>query len=228
MDTPTTQPSSTPNGDSSKPSDREVKVFLPYSSSWSPSNIELPDSIYEPTLADLKTTVNEIEEKNQYNSILRTKAERERDRLNKLSKFQKVLMRVRFPDRVELQGTFLPTEGPAELYAFVKESLAHNHPFYLFTTPPRKKLPNDKKKNFLDLSFVPATLVHFSWESNQEVQTYLKPSLLELQEEKHPVLDPLLPPPNNSVPPSAAPEPKPKTATTSNKTPAWFLQGKKI
>jgi len=44
------------------------------------------------------------------------------------------LIKVRFPNRVELQATFHPLEKAEAVYKVVKESLAHpDRPFYLCT-----------------------------------------------------------------------------------------------
>ena len=94
---------------------------------------------------------------------------REKDRLKKIGNFVKVrcplpsyvyvvpkantykkktIIRIRFPNRVELQGTFHPREKPTSIVAFIKERLEHpDLDFYLcklvpFPTPlPLFSLP---------------------------------------------------------------------------------------
>jgi hypothetical protein len=48
------------------------------------------------------------------------------------------IIRVRFPDRLLLQGSFLVLEAVNDLYAFVAEALVQTRKFELFMAPPRQ------------------------------------------------------------------------------------------
>lgn len=85
--------------------------------------VDLPDEFYETTVEDLIRNA-EIEKKmklewERENATLRTREQRERDRQRKWAKFTKCLVRIRFPDLTELQGTFGSLETMGAIYEFV-------------------------------------------------------------------------------------------------------------
>lgn len=119
-------------------------------------------------------------------SFMRTKAVRERERVQKLSKFKKCYIRVRFPDRLELQGTFYPQEGTSHISQFVRDALVQpDLPFYLYTTPPMTRL--SESENIRDQGFLPASMVHFGLPLGVTAQSPLiKPEYLKDIQEKLP------------------------------------------
>jgi hypothetical protein len=90
--------------------ERNVAVFAPSSVPFDARSIDIPDDFYEITTADLRLNAAIQKQKKKEQELvqgnLRTKEMRERDRIKKLSKYKKCFIRIRFPDRTELQGTF--------------------------------------------------------------------------------------------------------------------------
>jgi hypothetical protein len=79
-------------------------------------------------------------EKQESQTMLKTKEMREREKRAKGLKYKKTMIRVRFPDRTEIQAKFLPRESIQHLIDFVKQQIAVDLPFYLFISPPPTKL----------------------------------------------------------------------------------------
>jgi len=115
---------------------------------------------------------------------------RERDKAKKWAKYKKCFIRIRFPDRTELQATFGPLEKPAVLYAFISESLREenrNVEFHIYTIPPKTIINSDKDTNFRDLGFLPAALIHFGiTEGSQMQMPFLREDLTNKIAEKLP------------------------------------------
>jgi len=108
---------------------------------------------------------------------------REKERIERLAKFKKCTIRIRFPDRIELECVFLPEEKLDRLFEFVASCLLIPvTKFYLFTTPPRSLLDKDCQLNFRDLGYLPATLVHFGFEEGDQISTsrLVKPEVLKV------------------------------------------------
>jgi len=146
--------------------ERELRVRPPSDKPFNPKDFEVPESFYELTQEDYKMAMDSIKANKarlEEESLMKTKEMREKERLQRIPKYRKTLIKVRFPNRVELQATFHPLEKAEAVYKVVKESLAHpDRPFYLFTTPPKQRL--DRTKSLLSLVMVPAAIVYFSWE----------------------------------------------------------------
>lgn len=74
-------------------------------------------------------------------------------------------MRVRFPDHMIIQATFKGTDKAEDLYSFVQSALRYpEKPFYLYISPPVRKISPNAGRLVLDLQFTHRTLVNFSWE----------------------------------------------------------------
>jgi len=229
--------------------DRNPQVFAPSSVPFDPRSIDIPDDFYEVTAQDFKQNALIMKERKkkeqQQNSVLRTKEMRERDKAKSLSKYTKCFIRIRFPDRSELQGTFGPHEKPAAIYAFVLESLREENrtvEFHLYTIPPKNIISADKDIIIRDLGFLPAALIHFGITEGAQMQMpFLREELTKSIAEK-------LPPPEIYIPkteqtivsiqvqheestepkvPQPAPTEPTEEETETKKLPAWFSKGKK-
>jgi len=87
----------------------------------------------------------------------------EMEKRKKEAKFSSVLIRIRFPDGIEIQGRFKGSNKVKILYKFTNEVLkSHDKPYYLYTTPPVKKL--DMNASLFDLGLCPHAIVYFSFE----------------------------------------------------------------
>jgi len=225
-----------------EPCPRCVQVFAASTKPFNVASIEVPEDFYHISSDDMKKIVAakqaEKREEQQRTSVLMTKEMRERKKTQQLRRFRKTYIRVRFPNRMELQATFWSTETNQHLIDFVKSSLANPElKFYLYTTPPPKHL--DAKANFKAQRFLPAALVHFGLEQGETVTgNFLKQELLDSASVK-------LPPPSvKYVSAADAPNPivgvkkptpapskkRPRQATDEKKKwelPTWFKLGQK-
>ncbi|NXA24571.1 ASPC1 protein, partial [Ibidorhyncha struthersii] len=114
---------------------------------------ELPDEFFEVTVDDVRKRLAQLQSERQVlflgatevapypfveQTPLMTKSLREAQLKEKLERYPKVVLRVRFPDRHVLQGFFHPSETVGILKDFVRSHLADaDLPFYLFIAPPR-------------------------------------------------------------------------------------------
>ncbi|KFP42416.1 Tether containing UBX domain for GLUT4, partial [Chlamydotis macqueenii] len=104
---------------------------------------ELPDEFFEVTVDDVRKRLAQLRKaQKQWKRLeegpLMTKSLREAQLKEKLERYQKVVLRVRFPDRHVLQGFFRPRETVGVLRDFVRSHLADaDLQFYLFIAPPR-------------------------------------------------------------------------------------------
>ncbi|XP_064478996.1 tether containing UBX domain for GLUT4-like isoform X2 [Ornithodoros turicata] len=78
--------------------------------------------------------------------------------VQKARTYSSALLRIYFPNRLVLQGTFLPQERVADVMDFVRGFLQHpNQDFYLYTSPPKTVL----EPGCTIVNLVPAAVVHF-------------------------------------------------------------------
>ncbi|XP_062976254.1 tether containing UBX domain for GLUT4 [Elgaria multicarinata webbii] len=140
---------------------------------------DLPDEFFEVTVDDVRKRLAQLqnERRRLEEAPLMTQAQRETQIKEKLERYSKVVLRVYFPDRHILQGFFHPSETVGALRAFVKSHLADPEiPFYLFITPPRSILSDDKVTLF-QANLFPAAVVYFGSEKHNDY--YLRLDFLE-------------------------------------------------
>jgi tether containing UBX domain for GLUT4 len=170
--------------------DRETKVLMASDTPFDISQFEFPPSFYAHTPDDMAEAMKQqraVKAKQEADqAVMKTQAMREKERLQRLARYKRCYIRVRFPDRTELQGTFLPTEQTTDVMEFVREALREpNLPFYLYTTPPPTKLSDTK--NIRDQSFLPAAQVFFGLPQGVQAPTpFLKEEFLREIKEKAP------------------------------------------
>lgn len=128
-----------------------------------PFTIEEPgEEFFEVTLEDAKYLAadyqrqrKELEERPLETDHLRRLRE-----MRKARQYSSALVRVYFPDRLVLQGTFLPEEKVADVADFVRGFLrCGSQDFYLYTSPPKTVL--DPGLSLIEANLVPASVVHF-------------------------------------------------------------------
>lgn len=88
------------------------------------NQVELPEDFFNVTKEDLdremRARTERKRQEEQDKSHLKTREMREMERVQRLKKWNKTMIRIRFPDRVELQANFLPNER-----TYVKLTLKH-------------------------------------------------------------------------------------------------------
>jgi UBX domain len=100
------------------------------------------------------------------NAPLMTKKMRDAEQAKKMSRFRKVLIRVRLPDRTSIQGTFVPQSRVRDVIKFVRDALRDPTAvaFHLFVVPP-KQILTDLDATLWSQGLVPAALINFGIES---------------------------------------------------------------
>lgn len=140
--------------------DRGVKVLAP---SPKTASFSLPPEFYTVTAEELKREQQLRTEAVERNSILRTKAMRERDEIRELRRYRYTLLRIRFADGLILQGTFTVGETLQSVRDFVAEHLENNWLPFVLSTATGHRLSTPESTLF-DLKLVPAAIVNFAWE----------------------------------------------------------------
>ncbi|KAJ1128725.1 hypothetical protein NDU88_007100 [Pleurodeles waltl] len=153
------------------------------------SSEDLPDEFFEVTVDDVRKRLSQLKSERQRltEMPLMTNALREAQKMEKLERYPKVVLRVLFPDRYILQGFFHPEETIGAFRDFVKSHLEDaSVPFYLFITPPRTLL-NDESETLFQANLFPAAVVHFGSEvirdhylKQQQLDSIVSPSVADL------------------------------------------------
>lgn len=90
---------------------------------------DLPDDFFELTIDDARKILRDVKKQRNGtdNAPLMTSAlrnlEDSKKQLRQLNKYKKAIIRVQFPDRTVLQGTFAPVDTIGDVVKFVKEYL---------------------------------------------------------------------------------------------------------
>ncbi|KAA0712279.1 UBX domain-containing protein 6 [Triplophysa tibetana] len=165
--------------------DRQPQVFRP---SQHAMHFELPPDFYNLTPEELKKEQQLKSEVVERNAMLRTKAMREKDEQRERRKYSYALLRVRLPDGIILQGTFLAWEKVAALYQFVRDWLENGWQPFELMAPGGQKLKDDESMALNECNLAPAALLTFSWDAavladiaaaGGKTAVLLKPALFE-------------------------------------------------
>lgn len=142
---------------------------------------DLPDDFFDLTIDDAKRIIRDVkrQQQNMANSPLMTSALRKledsKNQLRQLNKYKKAIIRIQFPDRTVLQGTFTPIETISDVIQFVREYLDDRSvQFYVYSTPPKEIL--EESKSLVQLGFVPGAMIHFGTD-NVKSRNYLRKDL---------------------------------------------------
>ncbi|XP_034189041.1 GDI interacting protein 3 [Osmia lignaria lignaria] len=160
--------------------DRNLQVLLPTQAS---KRTELPPNFYSLTPEEIKREQQLRTEAVEKNQMLRTKAMRERDEKQRLRKYKYSLIRIKFPDDLILQGTFLVHEKFQNVVNFVSENLIKaERPFSLKKLAGPTFNQDSFDKTLLELELFPAALLVFFWQHTADTESagYLKEELLGL------------------------------------------------
>uniref|UniRef100_A0A673IS65 UBX domain-containing protein 6-like n=1 Tax=Sinocyclocheilus rhinocerous TaxID=307959 RepID=A0A673IS65_9TELE len=139
--------------------DRQMQVFRP---SKHATHFQLPPDFYNLTAEELKREQQLKSEIVERNTMLRTKAMREKDEQRERRKYNYVLLRVRLPD---VNSTFLAWERVAALYQFVRDSLENGWQPFELMAPGGQKLKDEEELALNECNLAPAALLTFSWDA---------------------------------------------------------------
>uniref|UniRef100_A0A8C8MGB4 UBX domain-containing protein 6 n=1 Tax=Oncorhynchus tshawytscha TaxID=74940 RepID=A0A8C8MGB4_ONCTS len=159
--------------------DHQPQTFRP---SPNAMRFELPSEFYNLTAEELKREQQQKSEAVEKNTMLRTKAMREREEQRERRKYNYTLLRIRLPDGNILQGTFLAWDKVSVLFQFVRDSLVDGWQPFELVAPGGHKLREAQELALNECSLVPAVLLTFSWDAAVQADisaALLKPVLLK-------------------------------------------------
>lgn len=145
---------------------------------------DLPDDFFELTLEDARALYRDLKRKRaeMEEAPLVTNAQRSLEEskrvLSQLNQYRQTVIRIYFPDRTVLQGTFLPLETISTVMNFIQGHLENPEiEFYLYTTPPKNILKPEMR--LVEAGCVPSTIVHFGTKNNASFccKTYLREAI---------------------------------------------------
>ncbi|BGP51943.1 hypothetical protein JCM10450v2_007903 [Rhodotorula kratochvilovae] len=168
--------------DPSKSRAFEYRFYAPSSSSAahaaaSRSFLDLPESYFQPTPVELQQAYagqvkrrEDLTDRPLLTQKLRDQQLAAHDRA-KAARWPHTRIRVRFPDRSQLEGVFPSSDKLVHLYEFVRIALrddVRDCPFLLYQSPPRTEYrrgaPAYKGKSLLDLQFTPSSALYLKFE----------------------------------------------------------------
>ena len=158
----------------------DLLVFLPPPKDVMPKQIELPDSFFRLSPAEMKALVGSQQARSRQlqDAPLMTRAMREREEELKRQKHPKTRIRVRFPNRYTVQANFWSGERVSSLYKAIESVVSSERKFVLYVTPPHQNL--DENVSFWDSKLAPASLVYFNWADGQIDGEFLTKEALSL------------------------------------------------
>ncbi|RUS75236.1 hypothetical protein EGW08_017001, partial [Elysia chlorotica] len=154
------------------PCDRETILFdgnEPLSPENTSQQTDLSDDFFEVTKNDVKTMYRDLQNaaRRFEDQPLLTSAMRAERLESMFDGYDRIVIRVQFPDRSVLQGLFRPREPVSALRSFVRENMENkNDKFYLYTTPPKQVLKDDKSSLAVS-KLAPAAFVHCGCETHR-------------------------------------------------------------
>ncbi|XP_054645240.1 UBX domain-containing protein 6 isoform X1 [Dunckerocampus dactyliophorus] len=141
--------------------DRQAQAFR---ASDGATRFELPPEFYSLTAEELKREQQQRSDLVEKNSMLRTKAMRERDEQRERRKYNYTLLRIRLPDGNLLQGTFYAWDRLSVLFAFVRDSLVDGWQPFELIAPGGHKLHESSDVALAECNLVPAALLSLAWD----------------------------------------------------------------
>jgi UBX domain-containing protein 6 len=96
----------------------QIQVFFPVPGSAA-AETDLPDSFYNLTGEEIRNEAKMRRERLERSRLLIPKSYKEKQALSARQKYKQAIIRVHFPDRVILQGVFLPGETTDSLYEVI-------------------------------------------------------------------------------------------------------------
>lgn len=168
-----TGPSSTPST-----SGREIRVFLPPSSSAPVTIPPISDDELKPTASELKSAFRSsplLHHGPDAPLLTRALREREEARLglhaSRNRSYPSIRIRVRFSDRTMIESTFHESDTIESVYQLLDAALdddARAKPVVIYTSPPKTEYRrHDRKvqgKTLRELGLIPSAVVSLRWE----------------------------------------------------------------
>lgn len=180
--------------------DRQLRVFHAASENLA-AKMELPDSFFELSAAELRQEAGARRKKAEDSQLLIPKSSREKMAAARKRRYKAAIIRIQFPDGVILQGMFLPREPTSAIHEFVSSSLRDPGNRFDLVVPGQSKsqiIPayangGTKIPTLEEADLVPAALLKFQY-SEAEALTFtgLRTDLLAAIEPLSSITLPLL------------------------------------
>ncbi|XP_006459206.1 hypothetical protein AGABI2DRAFT_149377 [Agaricus bisporus var. bisporus H97] len=228
--------SSQPPAESSQPGPL-FKVFKP-TDSQPRLPPPLPDEYFVPTAADLKDAQSTLTARTKalVDAPLQSRAVREAAEKSKRDRWPLTRIRIKFPDRTQLEKVFESTDKIKSVYAFVRELLKDDVKpikFILYQSPPKRDFkvsdPKVKALSLSELQLSPASILLLRFE--EESLNHVNVTAPLLPEVLSKAIDLPIPPAPESVSQKPSPTPIANSSSTAskplsgNKIPKWLKIG---
>ncbi|GAV66669.1 UBX domain-containing protein/PUB domain-containing protein [Cephalotus follicularis] len=170
--------------------DRQIRVFFSVPESIA-AKIQLPDSFYNLSLAELEREDGMKKKKMAESQLLIPKSYREKQAKAARKKYSRTVIRVQFPDGMVLQAVFAPWETTTTLYELVSSALKEPGLQFELLHPvvvKRRVIPHfpaagERAMTLDEEDLVPSALIKFRpVETDSVVFTGLCNELLEISE----------------------------------------------
>ncbi|KAK5663467.1 hypothetical protein OQA88_3896 [Cercophora sp. LCS_1] len=158
-----------------------IGVFsAPSSSTPAAAQVQVDDSVYEPTIAHAQLRQQQLLARSQ-NTRLKSDAELAADAAEaaaKLAKVTKVSIKVRFPDQTSAQWDVNPEHTGAFLYQAIRGVMSHpNQPFKLVMSVTHTAILDNEKKLIADYLLKGRELLNLVWEDAASAEARKVPFL---------------------------------------------------
>lgn len=140
---------------------RDTTVLTPTAGPQPPP--VLPQAFFNITKEEIKKEQQIKSEVVERESMLRTKAMREKEEIKARRKYKFCLIRIRFPDNYMVQGTFGVYESLAAVMEWVTDCLETPLPFQLNDSVTGAKL-EESDVTLIELGLVPTAVIAFAWD----------------------------------------------------------------
>ncbi|KAK8459755.1 hypothetical protein SEVIR_2G208600v4 [Setaria viridis] len=170
--------------------DRQIRVFFSVPGSSVADN-DVPDSFYNLSGEEIRNEARMRRERLEQSRLLIPKSYKEKQALAARQKYKQAVIRVQFPDRVILQGVFLPGEATGSLYEFVASALKQPGLEFelIFPAVPKPRVvphfpkPGERSRTLQEEDLVPSALLKFKPKETDSVMfTGLLDELLQASE----------------------------------------------
>ncbi|CAJ0587439.1 unnamed protein product, partial [Mesorhabditis spiculigera] len=139
---------------------RDTKVYIISPGSRVPLP-ELPPDFFEMTAAELAREQQMRKEQAERMTTLRTREMRERDATLRNYKYKYTLIRLRFPDRLILQGTFGVYEPVRAIREWASKHVAH--PAVPFSLQSANTVLSNDEAQLGQAGLAPCAVIHLDW-----------------------------------------------------------------
>ncbi|CAG9864464.1 unnamed protein product [Phyllotreta striolata] len=160
--------------------DRNAMLFSQETAEAIPHE-DLPDEFFDLTIDDARKLLRDVRKQQHLfeNTPLMTSnlrnLEDSKKQLRQINRYKKAIIRIQFPDRIVLQGTFNPSDTIKDVMDFTRQYLHdESTQFYVFTTPPKCIL--NESSLLIEEGFVPGAVIHFGTDDFDQ-KNYLRTDL---------------------------------------------------